>query len=83
MYQEKRKHSKYAKAPRLVQIIFEYGRLVKTAPTSSLFLKCYDDDAKIAVKTKAPTSRKEAPTRKKLLRKEPALDSKKSQPEKK
>ena len=61
---------------------FQYGRPVEAAPNSTLFLKSYDDDAKVGVKRKVPTSRKEPPTRKKLLRKEPALENKKLQPEK-
>ena len=61
---------------------FEYGRPVEAASNSTLFLKGYDDDAKVAVKRKAPTSRKEPPTRKKILRKKPALETKKLQPEK-
>ena len=62
---------------------FEYDRLVEAAPNPTLFLlKGYDDDAKVGVKRKAPTSRKEPPARKKILRKEPALETKKSQPEK-
>ena len=60
---------------------FEYGRPVEAAPNPTLFLKGYDD-AKVGVKRKAPTSRKEALARKKILRKEPALETKKSQPEK-
>ena len=60
---------------------FEYGRPVETAPNPTLFLKGYDDDSKVGVKRKAPTSRKEPPARKKILRKEPVLEAKKSQPE--
>ena len=60
---------------------FEYGRPVKAAPNPT-FPQGYDDDAKVGVKRKAPTSRKEPPARKKILRKEPALETKKSQPEK-
>ena len=62
---------------------FEYGRPVEAAPNPTLFLKGYDDDANVGVKKKAPTSRKEPPARKKIVRQEPALETKKSQPEKK
>ena len=62
---------------------FEYGRPVEAAPNPTLFLKGYDDDANVGVKKKAPTSRKEPPARKKIVREEPALETKKSQPEKK
>ena len=61
---------------------FEYGRPVEAAPKPTLFLKGYDDDAKVSVKRKAPSSRKEPPARKKLLIREPALETKKSQPKK-
>ena len=61
---------------------FEYGRPVEAAPNPTPFLKGYDNDPKVGVKRKAPTSRKEPPARKKILRKEPALETKKSQPEK-
>ena len=61
---------------------FFLSRPVGVAPNPILFLKGYDDDAKVGVKRKAPTSRKEPPARKKILRKEPALQNKKSQPEK-
>ena len=61
---------------------FEYGRPVEPAPNPTLFLKACDDDAKVGVKRKVPTSRKEPPARRKIWRKEPALENKKSQPEK-
>ena len=61
---------------------FDYGRPVEAALNPTLFFKGYDDDAKVGVKRKDPTSRKEPPARKKILRKEPALETKKSQPEK-
>ena len=61
---------------------FEYGRPIEAAPNPTLFLKSYDDDAKVGVKRKARTARKEPPTRKKILSKEPALDTKKLQLEK-
>ena len=41
----------------------EYGRPVEAAPHPILFLKGYDDDAKVGVKRKALTSRKEPPAR--------------------
>ena len=62
---------------------FEYGRPVEPAPNPTLFLKGYDDDANVGVKKKVPTSRKEPPARKKIVRQEPVLETKKSQPEKK
>ena len=58
---------------------FEYGRSVKSSPIPTLFLKGYDDDAKVDLKMEGPTSRKEPPTRKKTLRNQPALQTKKSQ----
>ena len=61
---------------------FEYGRAVEAAPNHTFFLKGYHDDAMGGVKSKVPTSRKEPPVRKKILRKQPALETKKSQPEK-
>ena len=60
---------------------YEYSRAVEAAPNPTLFLKGYDDDAKVGVKRKAPTSKKEPPDRKKILRKKPALVTEKSQPE--
>ena len=57
---------------------FEYGRPVKAAPNLTLFLKGYDNDTKVGVKRKAPNLRKEPPTNKKILRREPALETKKS-----
>ena len=61
---------------------FEYGRLVEIAPSPTLFFKGYDDHTKVGVKRKAPTSREEPPARTKILRKEPILETKKSQSEK-
>ena len=62
---------------------FEYGRPVESAPNPTFFLKGYDNDAKVDVKRKVATSRKELPATKKSLRKELVLGTKKSQPEKK
>ena len=61
---------------------FEYDRPVEADPNSTLFPNGYGDDAKVSVKRKDPTSRKEPPARKKILRKEPAIETKKLQPEK-
>ena len=61
---------------------FEYGRPVEAAPNPTRLLKSYDDNAKVGVERKSATSRKEPPATKKILRKEPALETKKSQPEK-
>ena len=57
---------------------FRYGRSEEAAPNPFLFLKGYDDDAKVGVKRNAPLSREEPPARKKILRKKPALETKKS-----
>ena len=57
---------------------FGYGRPEEAAPNPFLFLKVYDDDAKVGVKRNAPLSREEPTARKKILRKEPALETKKS-----
>ena len=78
----KKKTFQVSKYTKICSNNFEYGRPVGVAPNPILFLKGYDDDAKVGVKRKAPTSRKEPPARKKILRKEPALQTKKSQPEK-
>ena len=59
---------------------FEYSRPVEAAPNTTLFLKGYDSDVKVAVKRKTQISRKEPPARKKILRKEPAFETKRSQP---
>ena len=56
----------------------------KTAPNSTLFFKDCDDDAKVGVTKKVPFSRKKWPARTKfwgILRKEPPLETKNSQPE--
>ena len=47
----------------LSKYTIEYGRPVEAAPHPILFLKGYDDDAKVGVKRKALTSRKEPPAR--------------------
>ena len=78
----KEKIFQMSKYTRICSNHFEYGRLAEAAPNPTFFLEGYDDDAKVGVKRKAPTSRKEPPARKKILRKEPALKTKKSQPEK-
>ena len=57
----------------------KYGRQVEAPPFSSEGMK---SDVKVGIKREAPTSRKEPLSRKKILRKEPPLETKKSQPEK-
>ena len=52
------------------------------SPNPAHLLKSYYDNAKVGVERKSATSRKEPPATKKILRKEPALETKKSQPEK-
>ena len=47
----------------LSKYTIEYGRPVEAAPNSTLVLKVYDNDAKVGVKRKALTSRKEPPAR--------------------
>ena len=79
---EKMKTFEVSKYTKICSNHFEYGRLVETAPSPTLFLKGYDDHAKVGVKRKAPTSREEPPARTKILRKEPTLETKKSQSEK-
>ena len=54
--------SKYVK---ICQNHLEYGRQVETAPSPNLSLNVYDDDVKVGLRRKAPTSRKEPPARKK------------------
>ena len=66
----KKKTFQVSKCTKICSNHFEYGRPVEAAPNPTLFLKGYDDDAKAGVKRKAPTSRKEPPARKKILRKE-------------
>ena len=63
----------------LFKPFLKYGRTVEAAPNPTLFLKGYDDDAEVVAKRTAPTSRKEPPDGKKILRKEPPLESKKPQ----
>ena len=62
---------------------FEYGRQVEAALNPLLFLKGYGGDDKFGVKIKVPTSRRDSPPRKKILRKEPAFQTKILLPEKK
>ena len=71
--------SKYAK---ICSSHFEHGRPVEAAPNPTLFPQGLCNDAKVGVKKKDPTSRKEPPARKKISRKESPLEIKKSQPEK-
>ena len=78
----KKKTFRVSKYTKICSNHFEYGRLVEAAPNATLFLWGYDNDTKVGVKRKAPASRKEPRTREKLLRKGPALETKKSQPEK-
>ena len=78
----KKKTFQVSKYTKIFSNHFEYGRPIEVAPSPTLFPKGYDDDAKVGVKRKAPTSRIEPPARNKILRKEPALETKKSQPEK-
>ena len=78
----KKKTFQVTKQTKICSNHFEYLRSAEAAPTPTLFLKGYDEDAKVGVKRKAPTSRKEPPARKKMLGKEPGLETKKSQPEK-
>ena len=47
----------------LSKYTIKYGRPVEAAPNPTLFLKDYDDDAKVGLKRKALTSRKEPPAR--------------------
>ena len=61
---------------------FEYGRPVEAVPNRTFFLKGYGDDAKVGVKRRASTSRKDPPARKKILRKIIALETKIMQLEK-
>ena len=73
----KRKTFQVSKYIKICSSHFEYGRPVEAAQNPTLF-KGYDDNAKVC----APPSRKEPPSRKKILRKETALETKKPQPEK-
>ena len=54
-----KKTFKVSKFTKICSNHFEYGR------NPTLFLKGYDDDAKVCVKRKAPTSRKEPPAKRK------------------
>ena len=78
----KKKTFQVSKQTKICSNNFEYLRPAKAAQNPTLFLKGYDEDAKVGVKRKAPTSRKEPPARKKILGKDPGLETKKSQPEK-
>ena len=78
----KKKTFQVSKYTKICSNHFEYGRPVAATPNPTLFLKGYDDDSQVGVKRKASTSRKEPPARKKIVRKETALETKKSQPEK-
>ena len=78
----KKKTFQVSKYTKICSNHFEYGRPVEATPNPTLFLKGYDDDSQVGVKRKASTSRKEPPARKKIVRKETALETKKSQPEK-
>ena len=69
----KKETSQVNKCTKICSNRFEYSRPVEAAPNTTLFLKGYDNDAKVGIKRKALTSRKESPASKKILRREPAL----------
>ena len=79
---KKKKTFQVSKYTKICSSHFEDGMQVETAPNPILFFKGYDNNAKVGVKTKAPTSRKESPAKEKILKNEPALKTKKSQTEK-
>ena len=55
----KKKTFQVSKYTKICSNHFEYGRPVEPAPDPTIFLKGYGDDAKVGLKRKAPTSRKE------------------------
>ena len=63
---EKKKTFQVTKCTKICSNHFDYGRPEEAAPNPTLFLKSYDDDAKLGAKRKAPTSRKEPRARKKI-----------------
>ena len=78
----KKKTFQVSKYTQICSNHFEYDRLIEAAPKPTFFLRGYSMDDNAGVKRKAPTSRKEPPPRNKILTKEPALETKKSQLEK-
>ena len=74
----KRKTFQVSKYTKRCSNHFEHSRPVDVAPILTLFLKGYDDDAKIGVKRKAPKSR--ATSQKENIEDRTSLETKKSQP---
>ena len=64
---EKMKTFEVSKYTKICSNHFEYGRLVETAPSPTLFLKGYDDHAKVGVKRKGSNFKRRATSQNKNI----------------